>query len=72
MEIELYSIIAAVILIAVLITALFTLVAYIAFQIRKRRKAPVWRLRRPRARPSSLRGIRRARSHTDEQVSPLN
>ena len=38
MEIELYSVIAAVILIATLTTAFFTLVAYAVFQIRKRGK----------------------------------
>ena len=40
MELELYSVVAAVILIATLLTAFFTLVTYAAFQVRKRRKAP--------------------------------
>ena len=37
MELELYSVVAAVILIATLLTAFFTLVTYIVFQVRKRR-----------------------------------
>lgn len=40
MELELYSVVAAVILIATLLTAFFTLVTYIVFQVRKRRTAP--------------------------------
>jgi hypothetical protein len=40
MELELYSVVAAVILIATLLTAFFTLVTYTVFQVRKRRKVP--------------------------------
>ena len=40
MELELYSVVAAVILIATLLTAFFTLVTYTVFQVRKRRRAP--------------------------------
>lgn len=39
MELELYSVVAAVILIATLLTAFFTVVTYTVFQVRKRRTA---------------------------------
>jgi hypothetical protein len=40
MELELYSVVAAVILTATVLTAFFTLATYTVFQVRKRRKVP--------------------------------
>jgi hypothetical protein len=41
MEFELYSVVAAAILIATVLTGFFTLVTYTVFQVRRRRKIPV-------------------------------